>query len=265
MSHAKDALPAGINISPIRAFTDNYIWCLHNERDAVIVDPGDADPVLAFIKARQLNLAAILITHHHRDHTGGIAKLVSIKPDVPVIGPRGGHIRGITRSVSEGDSFSLPCFDLTFSVSEVPGHTLDHIAFNGHGLLFCGDTLFNAGCGRLFEGTPDQMLHSLNKLAHLPDHTQVYCAHEYTAANLAFAQAVEPSNSAVADYLQEVEALRQQDQPSVPTSLAKQRAINPFLRCNTPEVQQAAQHRSNEPLTDEVSVFATIRQWKDEF
>ena len=265
MSHAKEALPDGIKISPIRAFTDNYIWCIHNQHEAIIVDPGEADPVLDFLKEQNLTLTSILITHHHHDHTGGIAKLVSMAPDIPVIGPRGGHIRGITRSVSQSDTFTLDNLNLTFSVTEVPGHTLDHIAFSGHGVLFCGDTLFNGGCGRLFEGSPAQMLHSLSKLTQLPADTLVYCAHEYTAANLAFAMAVEPANSELADYQQEVERLRQQDTPTVPTVLEKQLAINPFLRTNKTAVQQAAAKKSDESLTDEVAVFAAVRQWKDGF
>ncbi|WP_218352892.1 hydroxyacylglutathione hydrolase [Alteromonas lipotrueiana] len=265
MSDAKDNLPAGIKISPIRAFTDNYIWCIHNNREAVIVDPGEAEPVLDFLKANNLTLTSILITHHHHDHTGGIAKLVSMAPDIPVIGPRGGHILGITRSVSQGDTFTLDTLELAFAVMEVPGHTLDHIAFYGQGVLFCGDTLFNGGCGRLFEGEPAQMLHSLNKLTQLPADTLVYCAHEYTAANLAFAVAVEPTNSELADYQQEVESIRQQDRPTVPTKLSKQMAINPFLRAHVPGVQQAAAQKSDEPLTDEVAVFKVVREWKDGF
>ena len=177
-----DVLPSGISLVPIAAFTDNYIWCLHNTHDAIVVDPGDAEPVLAFLKKHQLALKAILITHHHHDHTGGIAKLVSANPGMPVIGPRGNHIRGITKSVSQGDTVQLPVLSLNFQVMEVPGHTLDHIAFFGHGIVFCGDTLFSAGCGRLFEGSPEQMLHSLNKLKRLPDDTLVCCAHEYTLA-----------------------------------------------------------------------------------
>jgi len=168
-----DTLPSGLTIHPIPAFTDNYIWCIHNNSNAVVVDPGDAQPVLEYVKANGLTLSAVLITHHHRDHTGGIAKLVSAHPELPVIGPRGGHIRGLTKSVSQGDTVTLPVLKMSLQVMEVPGHTLDHIAFFGHGLVFCGDTLFSAGCGRLFEGSPEQMLHSLNKLKRLPDDTKV--------------------------------------------------------------------------------------------
>lgn len=260
-----NALPEGIRVEPIRAFSDNYIWCLHDGTHAVVIDPGQAEPVQAFLHQNNLQLSGILITHHHYDHTGGITKLVSMRPDIPVSGPEGGHIRGITHAVREDDTVTLPQLNCTFSVLAVPGHTLDHIAFYGHGALFCGDTLFNGGCGRLFEGSAQQMLQSLSKFQHLAEDTVVYCAHEYTQANLAFARAVEPDNETLAEYQQEVAQLRKKDRPTVPTRLSLQYQINPFLRAHEPTVAAAARQKSDESLTDEVSVFAAIRQWKDNF
>jgi len=258
-------LPNGIAITPIRAFTDNYIWCIHNSTHAVVVDPGDAEPVLAHLKQHGLTLAAILITHHHRDHTGGIAKLAAIAPQLPIIGPRGNHIRGITKSVSQGDTVSLPIFDMQLQVMEVPGHTLDHIAFFGHGVLFCGDTLFSAGCGRLFEGSPEQMLHSLNKLKRLPNDTLVYCTHEYTKANVAFALAIEPDNKALTQYEAWVEQQRHDNLPTLPSTLEKEKNINPFLRSHELSVKKAAETFSNSSLSDDAAVFAAVRRYKDEF
>ncbi|AXT39945.1 hydroxyacylglutathione hydrolase [Alteromonas sp. BL110] len=260
-----ETLSSDVTIHPIPAFTDNYIWCIHNGNSAIVVDPGDAEPVLAFLKANNLMLSAVLITHHHRDHTGGIAKLVSTVPDLPVIGPRGNHIRGITKSVAQGDTVSLPVFKMALQVMEVPGHTLDHIAFFGHGILFCGDTLFSAGCGRLFEGSPEQMHHSLNKLKRLPDTTKVYGAHEYTQANVEFALAVEPDNTALNDYADWVNAKREQNQPTLPSNLKEQKSINPFLRAHELSVKTAAEAYCESNLADDVAVFAAVRRWKDEF
>ncbi|GGF54009.1 hydroxyacylglutathione hydrolase [Alteromonas lipolytica] len=260
-----DNFPANLTITPIPAFDDNYIWCLHNEHYAVVVDPGDADPVLAFCKANQLSLAAILITHHHRDHTGGITKLSTAVRDLPVIGPRGGHISGITKSVAQGDMVKLPLIDCEFSVLELPGHTLDHIAFVGHNALFCGDTLFSAGCGRLFEGTPGQMHRSLNKLKRLPGSTVIYCTHEYTQANVKFALAVEADNQALQDYNQWVAQTRSKNLPTLPTTLSTQLAINPFLRCESSSVINAVAQQSGAELNDEIAVFTHLRKWKDNF
>lgn len=260
-----NVLPDGIGIVPINAFTDNYIWCIQNNKHAVVVDPGDAEPVLSYLKSQNLTLSAVLITHHHADHTGGIAKLALANPGLPVIGPRGGHIRGITKSVSQGDTLQLPQLNIEFQVLEVPGHTLDHIAFVGHDIVFCGDTLFSAGCGRLFEGSPEQMLHSLNKLKRLPDDTLIYCTHEYTQANVRFALEVEPSNSTLKHYAKWVDEQRKANKPTLPTSLLQQKQINPFLRTNELSIQQAAQTYTNASLQDDVAVFAAIRRWKDEF
>ena len=260
-----ETFPSGITIHPIPAFTDNYIWCIHDDTNAIVVDPGDAEPVLAFINAKGLTLSAVLITHHHRDHTGGIAKLATAVPELPIIGPRGNHIRGITKSVAQGDTVSLPILNLSFQVMEVPGHTLDHIAFFGHGALFCGDTLFSAGCGRLFEGSPEPMYHSLNKLKRLPDDTKVYCTHEYTQANVNFALAVEPDNGALNHYADWVASMREQNLPTLPSNLEEQKNINPFLRAHELSVKTAAEAYCENNLADDVAVFAAVRRWKDEF
>lgn len=261
----QDFMPEAVSVFPIPAFTDNYIWCLHNDSHAVVVDPGDAQPVMEHLKANSLKLSAILITHHHHDHTGGIARLVSANPSVPVIGPRGNHIRGITKSVSQGDTVHLPVLSLTFSVIETPGHTLDHIAFYGHGSLFCGDTLFSAGCGRLFEGSPEQMLHSLNKFKRLPDDTVVYCTHEYTQANVKFAKAVDPENAELQAYSDWADAQRDNDNPTLPTDIKTQKAINPFLRSHLPEIQDTLASHWGKPPVNDVDAFAGVRRWKDEF
>lgn len=257
--------PAELTVTPIPAFNDNYIWCLHTDQYAVVVDPGDADPVMQFCKSKSLSLAAILITHHHNDHTGGISALSEANKDLPVIGPRGGHISGITKSVAQGDVVKLPLIDCEFSVLELPGHTLDHIAFVGHNALFCGDTLFSAGCGRLFEGTPGQMHRSLNKIKRLPPSTVIYCTHEYTLANLKFALAVEANNSELQTYQDWAIATREKDTPTLPTDLATQLAINPFLRCNQDSVINSVTEYSNAELIDEIAVFTHLRQWKDNF
>lgn len=261
----KEFMPEEVSVFPIPAFTDNYIWCLHNVSHAVVVDPGDAQPVMDHLEANSLKLAAILITHHHHDHTGGIAKLVSANPAVPVIGPRGNHIRGLTKSVSQGDTVHLPVLGLKFSVIETPGHTLDHIAFYGHGALFCGDTLFSAGCGRLFEGSPEQMLHSLNKFKRLPDDTIVYCTHEYTQANVAFAKVADPDNTDLQAYSEWADAQRDNDTPTLPTDIKTQKAINPFLRSHLTTIKNSlTSHWGKEPVND-VDAFAQLRRWKDEF
>lgn len=260
-----ETLPSDVTIHPIPAFTDNYIWCIHNNTNAIVVDPGNAEPVLSYLKTKGLTLSAVLITHHHQDHTGGISKLATAVPDLPIIGPRGNHIRGITKSVAQGDTVSLPILNLSFQVMEVPGHTLDHIAFFGHGALFCGDTLFSAGCGRLFEGSPEQMYHSLNKLKRLPDSTIVYCTHEYTQANVKFALAVEPDNKALNNYADWVAEKRSQNLPTLPSNLKEQKNINPFLRAHELSVKTTAEAYCENKLVDDVAVFAAVRRWKDEF
>ena len=253
-------------ISPIPAFQDNYIWALHNAAgDCVVVDPGDAVPVREFLDAQGLRLSAILITHHHPDHTGGIAAL-SRDTTIPVYGPDNPAIDGITHCLKDGDELRLDSLGVSFCVLAVPGHTLDHIALHSatDKLMFCGDTLFHCGCGRLFEGTPEQMFESLQRLAALPGDTAVYCTHEYTLANMQFAQAVEPDNAALKQAVAAARTLREQGRPTLPSDIDIQRQINPFLRCTQPAVIQAAQTRAAGVSTP-VDVFATLRRWKDQF
>lgn len=254
-----------INVFPIKAFNDNYIWCLHNQTHCVVVDPGDAAPVLAYCQDNQLNLTAILITHHHWDHTGGIDALLAAFPDIPVYGPQNKNIQQITHRLSDGDDIELALLDVKFSVLEVPGHTLDHIAYYGDTGLFCGDTLFSAGCGRLFEGTPNQMFQSLAKLTALPADTAVYCTHEYTMANIAFAEAVEPNNQALIDYKNWANQQRERNNPTLPSNIEKEMAINPFLRCHSTELVTNVSHNLGATLTSEQATFAALRSWKDNF
>lgn len=257
-----------IKIEAIAAFNDNYIWCLFDEvtRQAVVVDPGDASVVISMLNENSLQLVGIIITHHHFDHTGGIDELLAIN-DVPVYGPVSDKINQITEPLGDGDTLTL--LGLTFEVLTVPGHTLDHIAFfcsgyKDHPIVFSGDTLFAGGCGRLFEGTPAMMLASLNKLAALPDQTHVYCAHEYTLANLAFAAAVEPDNEALQQRILHDQNLRNKNLPTVPSILATERRTNPFLRSHIPSVIASTQQR-DETDTNPETVFAAIRTWKDNF
>lgn len=249
----------------IPAFKDNYIWLLRKGAEAVLVDPGEAAPVLAVLRQAGLRLAAILITHKHADHQGGIAELLASAPEsVAVYGPAAESITGLTHPLAGGEHIRLVAIDAEFQVFPVPGHTLGHLAYYGHACLFSGDTLFAGGCGRLFEGTPAQMFESLSRLAALPDATQIYCAHEYTEANLRFAQAVEPSNEAVRARCAEVAAQRAQGGASVPSSLGVERLTNPFLRSSAPEVVMAAQ-RHDPAASDPLSVFAAVRAWKNVF
>lgn len=248
------------------AFTDNYIWMLHDGTDAVVVDPGEAAPVLSALDERQLALAGILVTHHHGDHVGGIDALRS-RLKGPVYGPKRERIPEPFVALVEGDRVDV--LGLRFEVIEVPGHTAGHIAYfhpglDGAPILFCGDTLFSGGCGRLFEGTAEQMHDSLGRLAALPGPTRVCCAHEYTLSNLRFARAVEPGNAALARYSAECEALREAGRPTLPSTLDVERAANPFLRCAEPEVVASA--RSHGARSSEgAEVFGALRRWKNEF
>jgi len=256
-----------LEVSPVRAFSDNYLWLIRapdDRRGAVVVDPGDARPVEAALEQQGLALKAILVTHHHPDHVGGVQALAA-RHGAGVFGPSRERLPCEFRPLDDGDVVRLADLGLEFHVMAVPGHTLGHIAYHGHDALFCGDTLFSAGCGRLFEGTPTQMLDSLDRIAALPDDTRIYCAHEYTLSNLRFAAAVEPGNADVLDTLEAVRELRARDGITLPTTLGRERRINPFLRCREPAVYAAAEARAGTPLPGPVDVFAVIRGWKDEF
>lgn len=256
--------PAVITVQPLPAFTDNYIWTLRRGDEAIVVDPGDGAVVQRFLDAESLRLAAIVITHHHPDHTGGIG-LLRGRWDVPVYGPRAEQekIAGLTQLLDDGDHIEL--FGERYTVIAVPGHTLGHIALYGAGRLFCGDTLFSAGCGRLFEGTPAQMHASLQRLAALPAQTAVYCTHEYTQANLAFAHAVEPDNADLQRRTVEVQGLRSDGRTSLPSTIALEQLHNPFLRCESDAVRASATRHAGHPLRDAVDVFSALRSWKDGF
>ncbi|WP_296280070.1 hydroxyacylglutathione hydrolase [Pseudoxanthomonas sp.] len=250
------------------AFEDNYIWALvDDEGDALVIDPGDAAPVLA-ATGNGLWPAAVLITHHHADHAGGVAALRARWPTLPVFAPADDRIPDATERVGEGDVVRVKHWVL--SVLAVPGHTRTHIAFHGGGgdgppHLFCGDTLFSLGCGRLFEGTPSQMLASLDRLSALPGTSLVCCGHEYTLANGAFAIAVDPLNPALRQRIEDVRTMRQAGRPSLPVTLASECATNPFLRVDSAAVQAAISHRLGRPPVDRVETFATLRQWKNDF
>jgi hydroxyacylglutathione hydrolase len=251
---------------PIPAFTDNYLWLLHDGKRALVVDPGDAEPVLRALEQYALQLDSILVTHHHADHTGGIDALREAT-GATVHGPAAERIPAPFTPLHEGNT--VHALGLDFQVLDVPGHTAGHIAFytpdmDGKPLLFCGDTLFSGGCGRLFEGTPAQMQASLDKLAALPGQTQVCCTHEYTLANLRFAVAVEPDNAELAAYQQHCLELRGQGQPTLPSTIARELLINPFLRTRQANVMAAAR-RFDASTHDEISVFAALRQWKNQF
>ncbi|MGQ0653951.1 MAG: hydroxyacylglutathione hydrolase, partial [Betaproteobacteria bacterium] len=216
-------------VVPVKAFKDNYIWTLRDARHAALVDPGDAAPALEYLERENLDLVAVLATHHHPDHVGGIAEILR-HHRVPVYGPKNEPIATLTRAVGGGDKVEIAQLGAKFDVLDIPGHTRAHIAYYGGGALFCGDTLFACGCGRVFEGTPEQMLASLSKLAALPDDTLVYCGHEYTLANIDFARAVEPDNKALEARLARDRKLRDAGEPTVPSRLGDEKATNPFLR-----------------------------------
>ena len=262
------SVPVMLQILPVPAFNDNYIWLLvSNElKQAFAVDPGDAEAVELALKNRGLELGGILVTHHHHDHTGGIANLTKDR-NIPVYGPDNPNISSINQTLKAEDNIDV--LGVSFSILATPGHTLDHIAYFSDQTetpaLFCGDTLFAAGCGRLFEGTPEQMQQSLAQLAALRENTDVFCAHEYTLSNLNFALAVEPDNQDIQQQIIHCADLRQQNLPTLPSSIGVELKINPFMRCRQPAVISAAQQRSDEQLTDPASVLRVIRAWKDQF
>jgi hydroxyacylglutathione hydrolase len=266
-----------LQVAIVPAFEDNYLWVIHNESHAAVVDPGDARPIIDFLVARGLTLTAILATHHHADHVGGVESILdffSLRGRIPVYGPAQENIPARTVALREGDVVSLPELNLKLNVLDVPGHTAGHIAYHteDHAWLFCGDTLFACGCGRLFEGTAKQMQHSLAKLRALPRHTTVYCAHEYTMSNIRFALAVEPDNAALHARHTRDAARREQNVPTVPFTIDDEIATNPFMRWDSPAVIASAKVHyprgfsgENGSLSAPDLVFGAVREWKNHF
>ena len=251
-------------IRAVPAFKDNYIWILERGGNAAAVDPGDARPVEEFLSKKGLTLTAVLATHHHSDHVGGLAELAS-RWGCPTFGPAREVREKLDTRLREGDRFEVPGIGVALEAIDIPGHTAGHIALTGEGMLFCGDTLFACGCGRLFEGTAAQMSASLAKLAALPAKTRVYCAHEYTMANIRFAEAVEPGNTALARRKARDGARRARGEATVPSTIGEELATNPFLRCGEPEVVASAERHAGRRLADPIAVFAEIRAWKNTF
>ena len=256
-----------LKITPLHAFDDNYIWCIETQESDhfVVVDPGDASVVTSYALKIQKKLSAILVTHHHGDHTGGVAELTAHYSDIPVYGPENSPYQGITHTLKEDCNVNI--LGVNFNVMEIPGHTLDHIAYFNHQqeILFCGDTLFLAGCGRVFEGTPKQMHHSLSKIMELPPTTRAYPTHEYSLANLEFAMAVDENNAALKLVQKKCKDKRSASQVTLPTTLAQEAAINPFLRVDDKAVIASANKYKANELHHPSEVFAALRQWKNDF
>ncbi|TMP52978.1 hydroxyacylglutathione hydrolase [Pseudoalteromonas sp. S201] len=256
-----------VQVKAIKAFSDNYIWCLTTEHNnqAWVVDPGQSAPVTEHLAQYNLTLGGILITHHHYDHTDGVTQLVKQYPNVEVYGPSNSPFKGITEPLNEDQTITV--LGTSFNIITTPGHTLDHICYVNDALAFTGDTLFSGGCGRLFEGTPEQMWHSFNKLSALPSDCKVYCTHEYTQANLAFAKAVEPRNPELLAYSQQVDELRNKDEITLPSTIGHELKINPFMRSNLPNITELIPKKyclvtkNNEPWEN----FASLRKFKDHF
>ncbi|MFQ3287976.1 MAG: hydroxyacylglutathione hydrolase [Alteromonadaceae bacterium] len=258
-------------VTPIKAFSDNYIWSIGTttKSNIALVDPGDAQVCIDYINKNQLILSAILITHHHADHTGGINVLVDFCKEkswpLTIYGPANEHIPQRDIALVEDDVIELKEIDIKLTIIDLPGHTAGHIAYVNEHSLFCGDTLFSGGCGRLFEGTAQQMYQSLNKLSGLSENVQVFCAHEYTAANLAFALTVDPENIDLINYFNQVSHLRAQNKATIPSSIGLEKSINPFLRCQLAPLQQSAEDYTNSKVALGVDTFTVIRDWKNNF
>ncbi|MFO7542588.1 MAG: hydroxyacylglutathione hydrolase [Thiobacillus sp.] len=251
-----------LTLIPLPAFEDNYIWVLHDGHHAVAVDPGDPAPLIAFLDTHQLVLTALLITHHHRDHTGGNT-LLRQRYNCAIYAPDNPRIPDTTHIVRGGDTLRLTSPELHLEVLATPGHTLDHVSYVGHGYLFCGDTVFGCGCGKLFEGTPEMMASSLDALLALPDSTQVCCAHEYTLSNIAFAKTVDGDNPVLLQRERQDRAQRAQHRPTLPSTLALEKATNPFLRFHQPDMKAFAAHYLNRADPAPAEVFGAIRAAKD--
>jgi len=250
-----------LEIIPIPAFQDNYIWLLKCGAHTVVIDPGDAAPVIATLKSLSLTLDAILITHHHSDHIGGVAELLKHWPEANVYAPKREQYNFPHQAVGENDVVQLKTLNLDLAVMETPGHTLGHVVYYGANMLFCGDTLFGAGCGRLFEGTPKQMYHSLKRLAKLPKNTAIYCTHEYTEHNLRFARSLDPGNAALAVRQVDAAAIRLAGKPTLPSNIGLELETNPFLRCHTAAIQLASSANN----TNSLAVFAVIREMRNHY
>jgi hydroxyacylglutathione hydrolase len=253
-----------LSITPLPAFNDNYLWLLARGRSAAVVDPGDAEPVMRALDRHDLRLDAILATHHHPDHVGGVMELKQ-RHRAAVYGPAREKIPARDHALKGGDAIEV--LGTRFEVIDVPGHTAGHIAYYAasESAVFCGDTLFACGCGRLFEGTPAQMLASLTALAALPEETRVYCAHEYTLANIRFALAVDPDNVELQARAADAAATRRRGEPTVPSTIGLELATNPFMRCDVPAVRDAAARREKGAETEAVTTFAALRNWKNGF
>lgn len=260
-----------VSIFPILALKDNYIWVIKNKENnqIIIVDPGEAKPVIEYLKKEKVNLSSILVTHHHFDHIGGIEEILNYcekkQVKVSVYGPANEKIPHCSHPVCEGDLLRWEKFGLELIVLSIPGHTRNHVAFFGNDSVFCGDTLFTGGCGRIFEGSAKQLFKSLLHLSALPDHTQIYCGHEYTEANLRFANAVEPENKSLIERIKRTTYLRNQNIPTVPSSLKLEKQTNPFLRCHLPQIKLKIEQQFGQPFSDSLSVFVALRQWKNSF
>lgn len=255
-----------LNIIPIPAFQDNYIWTLHDGQHAVVVDPGDAAQVRTCLDTHKLKLAAILCTHHHGDHVGGVCELAQLY-NVPVYGPRNENVPGTSQPVGEGNVVTIAELDIKLEVLDIPGHTRGHVAYLGMGAIFCGDTLFGCACGKLCEGTAEQLHHSLQRLANLPGDTRVYCGHEYTEDNILFALACEPGNAQLKQRQADARALRAAGQPTMPSTIALEKATNPFLRCTETEIIRNVVQQSGLEFSPsgEAAVFTALREWKNAF